>query len=142
MSLRSSDKPRHIQNLKQVYTYHMDPVEIYKDIVKMRQDLSYDLNIDSRYKRAIIYNKSGLEKELTEMVSRVIGENLETLGDLVVDDITAQLNSLTTDAHGQFVKSKSYSSHLGSIIGKALGKSLVKGFNKFLDDITDTNRRR
>lgn len=108
----------------------------------MHHDLGYPLKIDSRYKRAIVYNKSGLEKQIEEMISKVIGENLEKLADLVVDDITAQLNCLTQTANGQLIKSKSYSSKLGSMIGKALGKGLVKGFSQILDDMTDPNKRR
>ena len=107
----------------------------------MHHDLGYPLKVDSKYRRAIVYNKSGLEKQIQDMIQQVIGDNLESLADLVVDDITAQLNSLRQSANGQLVKSGIRSSNFGAMIGKALGKGLVKGFNDILNDMTDINRR-
>ena len=108
----------------------------------MHHDLGYPLKVDSKYRRAIVYNKSGLEKQIQDMITKVIGEHLQELGDLVVDDITYQLNNLATSANGTIVrKSGIHTSNFGALIGKALGKGLVKGFNDILDDITNTNNR-
>ena len=108
----------------------------------MHHDLGYPLKVDSKYRRAIVYNKSGLEKQIQDMIQQVIGDNLKELADVVADDITAQLNSLTTSANGQFIhKSGVHTSNFGAMIGKVLGKGLVKGFNDILNDITDTDKR-
>ncbi len=108
----------------------------------MHHDLGYPLKVDSKYRRAIIYNKSGLEKQIQDMIKEVIGNNLQELGNLVVDDITYQLNNLTTTANGTLVrKSGIHTSNFGALLGKALGKGLVKGFSAILDDITDIDNR-
>lgn len=127
-------------NTSALYRYSIDTNSYAEMWYKMHHDLGYPLKVDSKYRRAIIYNKQGLEKQIQDMIQKVIGDNLGTLADIVADDITAQLNSLTQSANGQLVKSKT-KSNMGTLIGKALGNGLVKGFNDILNDITDINRR-
>lgn len=101
--------------------------------------------VDSKYRRAIIYNKQGLEKQIQNMIVKCIEEAEKGLADLVAAEITAQLNSITQTTNGNIViGGGNKSSNVTSMFATALGKGLVKGFFNILDDITiyDDNRRK
>lgn len=130
-------------NGKHRYNYYISQNDFASMWVKMHADLGYPLMTDSRYKRAIVYNKQGLEKRIQDMIIEVIGNNLQELADIVADDITAQLDSLTQTTGGKLVNTRrTHSSNMTVLISKALSKGLVKGFNAILDDMTDIDRNR
>lgn len=125
------------------YHYILNESDLTSAWLKFHNDLGYPLMTDSKYRRAIIYNRQGLEKQIEKMIANVIETELKDLADIVVADITYQLNNLTQTASGQLVKPNGlHTSSMGSLIGRALGKGLVNGFSKILDDMTDTDDRR
>lgn len=119
------------------YNYIISESDLIDAWVKLHNDLGYPLMTDSKYHRAIIYNKEGLEKQIESMINSVIAENMQELADIVAADINAQLNSLTQVANGQLMRTSGHNSNMGALIGKAIGNGLVKSFNDFLDDIID-----
>lgn len=132
---------REVHTGNALYDYAIDTNEFANLWYQMHKDLGYPLQIDSRYKRAIVYNKQGLEQKIQKMLEEVIGKNGQVLADIIANDINNKLDSLTQTANGKTVTSKSGSSH---ILATALTKGLVNGFIKILDDITtpDDNYRR
>ena len=67
------------------------------------------------------------------MITEVIGKELGQLADLVANDITAQIDSITQTASGKIVKTRS--NNLGTTIASAIGKGLVNGFFNIIDSI-------
>ena len=116
-----------------VYDYSINTNDFANLWYSLHNDLGYPLKIDSRYKRAIIYNKQGLEKQIQQMITEVIGKELGQLADLVANDITAQIDSITQTASGKIVKTRS--NNLGTTIASAIGKGLVNGFFNIIDSI-------
>lgn len=144
---------RHIGNLSRAvgynystkYSYIVSESELINAYLQMRNDLGYPLMTDSKYRRAIIYNKQGIEKKIQQMITEVIGENGQKLANLVTNEVVTQLNSISQMANGQVVaKGGKQSNGLGKAIGGAIGKGLVNGFSNILEDITgyDYDRRR
>lgn len=127
------------------YNYIVSESELTNAYLKMRNDLGYPLMIDSKYRRAIVYNKEGLERKIKQMIAEVIKENEQRLADLIVNDVTTQLNNIIQMTNG-LVTTKGGYKHggIGKAIGSAMGSGLVNGFFKVLDDITDydADRRR
>lgn len=126
------------------YSYIVNTDDLTNAYLQMRNDLGYPLMVDSKYRRAIVYNKEGLEKKIQNMINEVLEESAKALSDIVVADITYQLNNITMASNGKMVVGGSRSFNMASMLGKALGKGLVKGFFNILDDMTDNNydRRR
>lgn len=71
------------------------------------------------------------------MITEVIGKELGQLADLVANDITAQIDSITQTASGKIVKTRG--SNLSTTIASAIGKGLVNGFFKIIDSIIVPN---
>lgn len=150
----SSFQQRHIRNLGRLvgknisggsrYSYILNTNDLANAYLQMRNDLGYPLMVDSKYRRAIVYNKQGLEKKIQDMINNCIEEAAKNLSDIVVADITYQLNNITMAANGKVVVGGGRSFNMASMLGSALGKGLVKGFFNILDEITDTEdyRRR
>ena len=146
----NSDMNRHMNNLGRLvghkvgsglstYQYILNSDDLTNAYLQMRNDLGYPLMVDSKYRRAIVYNKQGLEKRIQEMINDTIEAAAKTLSDLVVADITHQLNSITMFANGKIGVGGGSSLNLGSMLGSVLGKGLVKGFFTILDEITDND---
>lgn len=150
-----ADMNRHMNNLGRLvghkvgsglstYQYILNSDDLTNAYLQMRNDLGYPLQVDSKYRRAIIFNKQGLEKRIQQMINDTIEEAAKTLSNLVVADITHQLNNITMAANGKMVVGGGSSLNMGKLLGSALGKSLVNGFFTILDEITDNDddRRR
>ncbi len=146
----NSDMNRHMNNLGRLvghkvgsglstYQYILNSDDLTNAYLQMRNDLGYPLMVDSKYRRAIVYNKQGLEKRIQEMINDTIEAAAKTLSDLVVADITHQLNNITMAANGKMVVGGGSSLNMGKMLGSALGKGLVKGFFTILDEITDND---
>lgn len=151
----NSDMNRHMNNLGRLvghkvgsglnkYQYILNSDDLTNAYLQMRNDLGYPLMVDSKYRRAIVYNKQGLEKRIQQMINDTIEEAAKTLSNLVVADITHQLNNITMAANGKMVVGGGSSWNMGKMLGSALGKGLVNGFFTILDEITDNDddRRR
>ncbi len=126
------------------YSYILSSDDLTNAYLQMRNDLGYPLMLESTYRRAIVYNKQGLEKKIENMINNCLEEAAKNLSDIIVADITYQLNNITTAANGKIVVGGGKSFNMASMLGSALGKGLVKGFFNILDDITDNEdyRRR
>ena len=134
------------------YSYIVNQDDLTNAWLQMHNDLGYPLMVDSKYRRAIVYNKEGLEKQIQKMIAECIQASSKELADMVatdtVNEIAAQLNSLTQAANGQIVIGKTgggsnRSSGAANRFAAALGRNLVKGFFKLIDDITEpTDKRR
>lgn len=141
---------RHIGNISravghdisQRYSYIINESDLTNAWLSFHDELGYPLMIDSGYRRAIVYNKKGLEKQIQNMINECIEKEAKELSDIIVNDITYQLNNITQSVNGTFIKGGNSSFNLGGLIGKALGKGLVNGFFNILDDITDTDEER
>lgn len=114
------------------YSYIIDEKDLTNAWLQFHNDLGYPLMIDSKYRRAIVYNKSGLERKIQQMIMEVMEENGKILADMIANDITNQLNNLTDTANGKLTTTKSNRSFY---LANAISKGLVKGFFKVLDDI-------
>lgn len=148
-----ADMKRHMNNLGRLvghkvgnglstYQYILNSDDLTNAYLQMRNDLGYPLMVDSKYRRAIVYNKQGLEKRIQEMINDTIEAAAKTLSDLVVADITHQLNNITMAANGKIVVGGGSSWNIGKMLGSALGKGLVNEFFTILDEITDNDDKR
>ena len=125
------------------YNYIVSSDDLTNAYLKMRHELHYPLMMDSKYRRAIIYNKQGLEKKIQDMINECIIANILELDKMIADDIVNEiangLSGLTQTANGKIVvgnRSRSNSS-MTSMFVKSLAKGLVKGVGKIIDDITN-----
>ena len=88
------------------YSYILNQEDLTNAYLQMRNDLGYPLMVDSKYRRAIVYNKEGLEKQIENMINNCIIANIQELEKMVaediVNDITSQLNGLSQAANGTF----------------------------------------
>ena len=133
---------RHIGNLSRAvghdvsnrYSYIISQNDIYKAYNDMRDELDYPLVMDSKYRRAIVYNKKGLEKKINEVVNNTILNNIQLLDRMVVQDIVTQLNSIKQTSNGTLAVSNTTNS-FASMLGSALAKGIVKGVSGIIDDM-------
>lgn len=140
---------RHIENLGRLaghsghgdskYSYILNSNDLTNAYLKLHDDLGYPLMVDSRYRRAIVYNKKGLEKRIQEMINENIEATAKTLSDMIVADINYQLNNITSAANGKIIVGGKKSFNIGSMIGNTLGEGLVNGFFTILDEIIDSD---
>lgn len=122
------------------YQYILNTDDLTNAYLRLHDELGYPLQIESRYRRAIVYNKKGLEKRIQQMINDTIENAAKNLADIVVADITHQLNNITFAANGKAVVGGGGSSfNIGGMIGHALGKGLVDGFFTIIDEITDND---
>ena len=120
------------------YSYIISSDNLTNAYVKMKDELGYPLMIDSKYRRAIVYNKKGLEKKIRETIDKCIIDNIMLLDRMVVEDIVTQLNGITQSANGKIIMGKtSVSNNTMNLFSNALVKGLVNGVGKIIDDITD-----
>ena len=138
-----TQRDRHIGNISRLighdvsgkYSYIVSESDLINAYLQMRNDLGYPLMLESRYRRAIVYNKQGLEQQIQSMIANCINESSKDLTDVVVADIINQLNySLSGN------KTSGNSTNVGALAGNIFGKGLVKGISNIIDDITDTER--
>ena len=54
------------------YQYILNSDDLTNAYLQMRNDLGYPLMVDSKYRRAIVYNKQGLEKRIQQMINDTI----------------------------------------------------------------------
>ena len=125
------------------YTYILNTDDLTNAYLQFRNDLGYPLQVDSKYRRAVIYNKEGLEKKIKDMINDCIEESAKVISDIVVADIQYQLSNITMNQNGKMIVGcGGRSFNMASMLGSALGKGLVKGFFNILDDITSYDDRR
>ncbi|MCI6665560.1 MAG: hypothetical protein MSE26_04645 [Lachnospiraceae bacterium] len=133
------------------YSYIVSQDDLTNAWLQMHNDLGYPLMMDSKYHRAIVYNKQGLEKQIAQMVNDCIIANIKELESMVAEDIgkdiESMLNGLVKAANGTVTLGKTSSRSGGSAINRftsALVKGLVKGVGKIIDDMTNPkdDRRR
>ena len=141
---------RHLGNISRAvghdvtnkYSYIISSDDLTNAYVKMKDELGYPLMMDSKYRRAIVYNKKGLEKKIRETIDKCIIDNIMLLDRLVVEDIVTQLNGITQSANGKIVMGKnSMSNNTMNLFSNALVKGLVNGVGKIIDDITDVREK-
>lgn len=122
------------------YNYIVTNDELTNAYLKMRNDLGYPLMMDSKYRRAIVYNKQGLEKKIQKLVYECIIDNAREFENMVAndvaDDIIDQLNGMVQTANGQIKKGNVKNKSATSEFAKALAKGLVQGVGKIIEDIT------
>ena len=120
------------------YNYIISSDDLTNAYVKMKDELGYPLMLDSKYRRAIVYNKKGLEKKIRETIDKSIINNIMLLDRMVVEDIVTQLNGITQSSNGKMIIGKtSVSNNTMNLFSNALVKGLVSGVGKIIDDITD-----
>ena len=125
------------------YSYIISSDDLTNAYVKMKDELGYPLMIDSKYRRAIVYNKKGLEKKIRETIDNCIIDNIMLLDRMVVEDIVTQLNGITQSANGKIIMGKtSVSNNTINLFSNALVKGLVNGVGKIIDDITNIEEER
>lgn len=135
---------RHFDNLSRVagrdvrrYSYVVSGDELTDAYIKMRNELGYPLMMDSKYRRAIVYNKKGLEKKIMDLVQKSIISNIneieEVIANDVADDIIMQIEGLTQNGNGKLIKSRNSNSL--NRFAKSLTKALFDGVNYIIDDI-------
>lgn len=116
------------------YRYILSGDDIVSAYAKMKDELGYPLMMDSKHRRAIVYNKKGLEKQIQNVINNSIVENIQLLDTFVAQDVTNKINN----AIGNKTNS---SSNLGSMIGSVLGKGIVNGISSIVDDMLYSNDR-
>ena len=125
------------------YSYIISSDDLTNAYVKMKDELGYPLMIDSKYRRAIVYNKKGLEKKIRETIDNCIIDNIMLLDRMVVEDIVTQLNGIMQSANGKIMIGKNnVSSNAKNLFSNALVKGLVNGVGKIIDDITNIEEER
>ena len=82
------------------YSYIVSRDDLVNAYLNMRNELGYPLMVDSKHRRAIVYNKKGLEKKVQQIINETIINNIGMLDSAIVSDITNKLNSITQTANG------------------------------------------
>lgn len=132
------------------YSYIVSQDDLINAYLQMRNDLGYPLMMDSKYRRAIVYNKQGLEKKIAEMVNECIIDNIKELEGMIIEDvgndIEGMFNGLIQAADGTIRIGKASKSGGSAIkrFASVIAKGLVKGVGKIVDDMTNPkdDRRR
>lgn len=147
-------KKHHFDNLsRQVghdvskrYNYIISNDDLTNAYLQMRDELGYPLMMDSKYRRAIIYNKKGLEKKIEKLVYDCIISNAREFENMVAndiaDDIINQLNDMVQTANGQIKKGNVKKNNAMSEFAKSLAKGLVQGVGTIIDDIIKYDERK
>ena len=76
------------------YSYIVSQDDLTNAWLQMHNDLGYPLMMDSKYRRAIVMNKQGLEKKIAEMVNECIIANIKELENMVAEDIGNDIESM------------------------------------------------
>ena len=125
------------------YNYIVSNDDLTNAYLQMRDELGYPLMVDSKNRRAIVYNKKGLEKKIQELINQSILSNIQLLERMIVEDvvssITMSINGIGKGSNGgTLVKNNSATSMFAS----ALAKGLVLSVGKLIDEITNPKERK
>lgn len=119
------------------YSYIVSSEDLTNAYLQMRDELGYPLMVDSRNRRAIVYNKKGLEKRIEQMIGDCIVANVKQMEEAVVEDImndlVMEINGLTQTVKGGGVIRKNKGLNM---VTSAIIKGLVNGVSKIIDDIS------
>ena len=95
--------------------------------------------MESRYRRAIVYNKQGLENKIIEIINACIGENINELENMIAEevanDIIDRINGLSQAANGNIIKSNNRIKNNTYKFAKIIAKGITKGVGDLIDDI-------
>lgn len=140
----------HIGNLKRAvgnnssgkYSYIVNNSELTNAYLQMRSELGYPLMVDSKYRRAIVYNKQGIENKIQELINQSIISNIKLLENIVAEDIVnavmSQISSMSNAINNGYIMTKNTIKKSGntlSIFANALAKSIIGGMGRVIDDI-------
>lgn len=119
------------------YEYMINQSDIASAYMQMRDELGYPLMIDSRNRRAIVYNKKGVEKKIQQLIDNCILSNIKLLENMVatdiVNEVNRQLNGIT-----QMGKTTVKSSNV-NLFASAMTKGLMNGIGSIVDDMINGN---
>ena len=128
------------------YSYVLNQNDLVNAYVQLKDELGYPLMIESKYRRAIVYNKKGIEKHIADMINNNIKESLNELGNAVandiVNDVASQLINISKITNGALIyKSGNSTNRVGSFVKftNLMAKGLMNGISKILDDIMSEN---
>lgn len=120
------------------YSYIVSQNDLVNAYVQMKDELGYPLMMDSKYRRAIVYNKKGLEKQIRQSINDTIINNIHLLERMVVEDIVAMLNGIVQSANGTIVLGKGgVSKSATNLFVDAMVKGVVKGVGSIIEDMTN-----
>lgn len=122
------------------YSYIVSQDDLTNAYLQMRNELGYPLMMDSKKRRAIVYNKKGLEKQIQKMIDECIINNIKLLEKMIVDDIIGALNGVTKSVNSISSGSKIGANSTTSLFVKAMTNGLINGIGSILDDMTDVDR--
>lgn len=115
------------------YEYMISKSDIGNAYMQMRDELGYPLMIDSKNRRAIVYNKKGIEKKIQQLIDDCILSNMKLIENMVttdiVNEVNKQLNGIT-----QMGKTTTKSSNV-KLFTSAMTKGLINGISGIVDDM-------
>lgn len=121
------------------YSYIVNQDELTNAYFQMREELNYPLMMESRYRRAIVYNKQGLGNKIIEIINACIGENINELENMIAEevanDIIDRINGLSQAANGNIIKSNNRIKNNTYKFAKIIAKGITKGVGDLIDDI-------
>lgn len=136
-------------NVSNRYNYIVSQDELTNAYLQMRSELGYPLMIDSKYRRAIVWNKKGIEKKISDMIKNCIFANLKQLESIVAKDIAEeirmQLQGIKQMQNGTIVTGKVKSSSFENEIvrfANTITKGVIKGVGDIVNDMTNERGRR
>lgn len=154
---RNNAMKNHLGNLSRAvgsdvtkkYNYILSQDDLINAYLTMKDELGYPLMIDSKNRRAVIYNKKGLEKKIQEIIIESIIAGIEGLEELFVNetlnDIISQLNSLVQATNGTIETKRMCGNAISKEMNyfiKSLSKSIVKGITTIVNEVTDDNDKK
>ena len=144
-------KNKHINNMSRQlghdisgkYHYIVNGNDFMNAYIQMRNDLGYPLMIDSKYRRAVVYNKKGLEKQINETLIKTIVDNIHLLDRMIMEDIANQINNIVQTPNGTVkLVNKSNNNSATKIFINAMVKGMVQGIGHIVEDMINPNDRR
>ncbi len=119
------------------YSYIISESDLINAWLQMHNDLNYTLLTDSKYHRALVFNKPGLEKYIQENLIKQMEQNFNELSDIVTRDLEMLLNNLIQTKNGTISITKSNNSKHDTLNlwASAAAKGIVKGIADIMDDI-------
>ncbi len=141
----NKETERHLGNISRMvghdvthrYSYITSESELIDAWLKLHEDLNYPLMVDSRYHRALIYNREGLEKFIQDNLINNMKQAFDELANIATNDIEKMLNNIIQTKDGKIIIDKSNNTNSTiNLIANATAKGLVKGIFNLLDEIT------
>lgn len=136
-------------NVSNRYNYIVSQDELTNAYLQMRSELGYPLMIDSKYRRAIVWNKKGIEKKISDMIKNCIFSNLKQLESIVakdiVEEIRMQLQGIKQMQNGTLVTGKVKSNSFENDIirfANNITRGVIKEIGKIADDMVNGNKRK